>query len=67
MSDIPFYRTRIGQQFYDRTMPELVRQITRLNDLLENSLKGKSEPMPMTTMETTSRDRSNTAKTASAE
>jgi hypothetical protein len=30
-----FHETRIGQQFLDRTMPELVRQLTRLNDLLE--------------------------------
>ena len=33
MSD--FYRTRMGQTFYERTLPELVRQVTRLNDLLE--------------------------------
>ena len=38
MSNIPFHRTRMGQQFYDKTMPELVRQISRLNDLLERLL-----------------------------
>jgi hypothetical protein len=30
-----FHETRIGQQFLDRTMPDLVRQLTQLNDLLE--------------------------------
>ena len=34
MSDIQFFQTKMGRQFYDVTMPELVRQITRLNDLL---------------------------------
>ncbi len=31
----PFYRTRMGQQFYERTAPEMVRQLERLNELLE--------------------------------
>ena len=35
MSDIAFFRTRMGQTFYEHTLPELVRQVTRLNDLLE--------------------------------
>ena len=35
MSDTPFYRTRMGQAFYERTMPELVKQLERLGDLLE--------------------------------
>ena len=35
MSGIPFYNTRMGHTFYEHTMPELVRQITRLNELLE--------------------------------
>lgn len=34
MSDVQFFQTRIGRQFYEVTVPELVRQITRLNDLL---------------------------------
>ena len=34
MSETPFYQTRMGRVFYDRTMPELVRQIARLKDLL---------------------------------
>ncbi len=35
MSEIPFYNTRMGRTFYEHTVPELVRQIARLNDLLE--------------------------------
>ena len=35
MNETPFYRTRMGQQFYERTIPELVKQIERLNDNLE--------------------------------
>jgi hypothetical protein len=34
MSDVGFHETRDGRQFYCVTMPELVRQLTRLNDLL---------------------------------
>ncbi len=33
MSD--FHKTRMGHTFYEHTMPELVRQLARLNDLLE--------------------------------
>jgi hypothetical protein len=32
MSD--FYKTRMGQRFYERTMPDLVKQLERLNELL---------------------------------
>ena len=35
MSDIPFYQTRMGHRFYEHTVPQLVRQLSRLNDLLE--------------------------------
>jgi hypothetical protein len=35
MTDVAFHRTRMGHTFYEHTLPELVRQITRLNDLLE--------------------------------
>ena len=35
MSEIPFYSTRMGRTFYEHTMSELVRQLSRLNDLLE--------------------------------
>jgi len=33
MSD--FYKTRMGQKFYERTMPALVEQLERLNNLIE--------------------------------
>jgi hypothetical protein len=33
VSDVPFYQTKMGRQYYDVTMPELVRQLTRLNDM----------------------------------
>ncbi len=39
MPEIPFFQTRMGQRFYENTMPELVRQLTRLNDLLERLLE----------------------------
>jgi hypothetical protein len=35
MSDIPLHRTRMGQTFFERTLPELVKQLTRLNENLE--------------------------------
>ncbi len=35
MSETPFFKTRMGYQFYERTMPALVKQLERLNDLLE--------------------------------
>ena len=30
-----FYQTRMGVRFYEHTMPELVKQLERLNELLE--------------------------------
>jgi len=33
MSHVPFYQTRLGREFYEVTMPELVRQLHRLNDM----------------------------------
>ena len=35
MSEVPFHMTRMGHAFYGHTVPELVRQLTRLNDVLE--------------------------------
>ena len=35
MSEAPFFKTRMGHQFYERTMPALVKQLDRLNELLE--------------------------------
>ena len=44
MSGIPFHNTRMGHTFFEHTMPELVRQITRLNDLLERLLERLPDP-----------------------
>ena len=35
MSETPFFKTRMGHQFYERTMPALVKQLERLNDNLD--------------------------------
>ena len=34
MSDIQFFHTKMGRQYYDVTLPNLVREIHRLNDML---------------------------------
>lgn len=50
MSGAPFHSTRMGQRYYEHTLPELVRQLTRLNDLLEKALEDEAhapaEPDP---------------------
>lgn len=50
MSGVPFHSTRMGQRYYESTLPELVRQLTRLNDLLEKALADEAnapaEPNP---------------------
>ena len=35
MNDIPFHQTAMGRDFFDRTMPEIVKQLARFADLLE--------------------------------
>lgn len=35
MTQIQFHETRAGAEFYRRTMPELVKQLTRIADALE--------------------------------
>lgn len=34
-----FFRTHLGHRFYEQTMPELVRQLARLNDNLERLIE----------------------------
>ena len=46
MSDVPFHATRMGQQFYERTLPELVRQITRLADAVERLTEERQPSAP---------------------
>ncbi|MBI5536028.1 MAG: hypothetical protein HY898_25130 [Deltaproteobacteria bacterium] len=36
---IPFHSTRMGQRFYESTLPELVRELKRLNQNLERLLE----------------------------
>ena len=36
--NIQFWQTVMGKTFYDRTMPELVRELHRLNNNLERLL-----------------------------
>lgn len=35
MNEVPFYQTRAGRTFYEKTLPELVEQIRRLADAVE--------------------------------
>ncbi len=35
MSETKFFQTRMGQRFYEGTAPDLVKKLTRLNELLE--------------------------------
>ena len=39
MSEIQFFQTAMGQRFFESTMPELVRQLARLNELLAEVVK----------------------------
>jgi len=41
--DIPFHATRMGQQFYERTLPELVRQVARLADAVERLVEQRAD------------------------
>ena len=43
MTDIPFHVTRMGQRYYEHTLPELVRQLERLNENLERFLDTKEK------------------------
>ena len=35
MSDVDFYRTAMGRQFYERTVPRLADELARLNERLQ--------------------------------
>ena len=41
MSDPKFFQTGMGHRFYEHTVPELLKQLTRLNDLLERLVTAK--------------------------
>ncbi len=40
---IEFYQTRAGRQFYESTMPALVAELARLNDLLAKLVEQGAE------------------------
>ena len=37
MTEVPFHATRMGRVFFEHTMPELVRQLAKLNENLERA------------------------------
>lgn len=39
MNDIPFYKTAMGRDFFDRNVPRLIKELERLNTNLEKLLK----------------------------
>ena len=44
-----FFRTRMGQTFYEATMPSLVRELARLNQNLERLLVVVEKSTPAST------------------
>ena len=40
---VEFYQTAMGRDFYERTMPALVRELARLNDLLAKLIAARAE------------------------
>ena len=46
MTQIQFHETRAGAEFYRRTMPELVKQLTRIADALEGRAGETSAESP---------------------
>jgi hypothetical protein len=54
---VEFYQTAMGRDFYERTMPGLVRELARLNALLEKLVaapKGDRTPDLLDAMQTLS-------------
>jgi hypothetical protein len=45
MTDMPFHRTRLGLNFFERHVPALLREVSRLNDTLEQLVRAL-EPAP---------------------
>ena len=35
MSEPQFFQTRMGRTYYDHTLPEIARQLARMNELLQ--------------------------------
>ena len=47
MSGVNFHNTRMGHRFFEHTVPELVRQIARLNNLMERLVDRLPPPASM--------------------
>ncbi len=43
MDYAPFYKTRMGEKFICKTVPDLIRQLERLNDILERLVDQQQE------------------------
>ena len=43
MDYAPFYKIRMGEKFYCKTVPDLIRQLERLNDVLERIARDRDE------------------------
>ena len=39
MSEPQFFQTRMGRTYYEHTLPEIVRQLARMNELLQRMVK----------------------------
>ena len=49
MNETPFYLTKSGRQYYEVTMPELVRELHRLNEMFAlyvELLEKQTVPLP---------------------
>ena len=44
MNETPFFKTRMGQYFYEKTVPDLVKQLARLNELLARLIDHQNMP-----------------------
>ncbi len=44
MNDVPFHLTRMGQRFYEHTMPRLVEELAKLNERLAELAKAVGKP-----------------------
>ena len=43
MDYAPFYKTRMGERFYCKTVPDLIRQLERLNVVLERLAESRKD------------------------
>ena len=42
MDYVPLHKTRMGEKFFCKTMPDLIRQLERLNDVLERLVEAQA-------------------------